>query len=79
MKDDGASTEVMAIELVKRWSDGAGGELANETCLCEGLREIKKLRMTSLLSLSLSLRLFCLSFWVGCANITETESSGRQI
>lgn len=47
MKDDGASTEVMAVEMVKRWSDGAGGELANETCLCEGLREIKKLRMTS--------------------------------
>ena len=47
MKDDGASTEVMAVELVKRWSDGAGGELANKTCLCEGLREIKKLRMTS--------------------------------
>ena len=47
MKDDGASVEVMAVEMVKRWSDGAVGELAGKTCLCKGLREIEKLRMTS--------------------------------
>lgn len=42
MKDDGASAEVMAGEMVELWSDWGGVELANRTCHCKGLRETKK-------------------------------------